>query len=78
MHRPTGVIGRVRAHLTRADWPAAARGELDRALREIDLLERRARPCAAALGEPVLELRRRLEALRRARGGGFRRAASLL
>ena len=85
-HLNGDVIGRVRAHLLRRDWDRAARRELDRALRDITVLERRLRKAGArvapaptpSLSASVVELRRTLVKIRHDRGGGFHRAASLL
>ena len=85
-HRHGDVIGRVRAHLLRRDWDSAARRELDRALRDINTLERLVRKAVArlapasppSLSASVVDLRRTLVKIRHDRGGGFHRAASLL
>jgi len=75
----TPVIGRMRAHLARRDWAAAAGAELDEALGDIEALEARAALGPAKLSESVLDLRRFLRKIRDGRNdGGLRRAASLL
>lgn len=77
-HRDSTVIGRVRALLLRRDWHDTPRRELSSALSDLKMIERRARRAGVELGEPVLELQKTLERIRRERGGGWRRAAGLL
>jgi hypothetical protein len=68
----------VRALLQRRDWHETPRGELSSALSDLKTIERRARRAGVELGEPVVELQKTLEKIRRERGGGWRKAAGLL
>ena len=80
-HRDANVIGRVRAYLARRDWHTAKRRELNLALRDLDVLERRVGQAsvhsAPVLSASINELRRTLVKLGGSRGGGWHRAASL-
>ena len=78
-YRNKQVIGRMRGHLSRADWQRAPIHEVEEALRDIKALERRIRDHGIEMSESVVALRETLIKQKKERGGGgFRRAAGLL